>query len=491
MKHVIIVGAGFGGLASAALLAKAGYAVTVYEKNASPGGRARVFRKKGYTFDMGPSWYTMPDIMERFFGLLGKKSADYYTLKRLDPSYRVVFDRHDVIDIAASLQKNYALFNRLEQNGGEKLKRYLAQAKYQYEVAMASYVIKPYRSIFDMFDIRMAKEASRLHLLDNMDTFVKRYFENERLRKILQYTLVFLGGSPKNTPAMYALMSHVDFHLGVWYPMGGIGSVVVAVEKIAKEFGANFVYDSEVERIVTESGKTSGVLVNGKFKPADIVVMNADYAHAEMDLLTGKDRTYDERYWKKRVLAPSAFMMYLGVNRRIPSLKHHTLIFAHDWVKHFDAIFEKPSWPEKPSLYMCCPSKTDPGVAPAGKENLVVLVPVAAGLPDTEEIRKMYSEKILTQLEEVLKISIREHIEVKRIYSIQDFEQDYHAYKGTGLGLSHTLLQTAIFRPSYRSKKVRNLFFAGQYTHPGIGIPIQLISAEIAAAEIQKEYDIA
>ncbi len=490
MKKVVVVGSGFGGLASAAFLAKAGYAVTVYEKNRTPGGRARVFRKKGYQFDMGPSWYTMPDIMERFFGLLGKKSKDYYSLKRLDPSYRVMFDKNDIVDISASLQKNYALFNRLEKGGGEKLKRYLAQAKYQYDVAMSSYVIKPYRSVFDMFDIRMAKEASKLHLLDNMDTFVKRYFENDRLRKILQYTLVFLGGSPKNTPAMYALMSHVDFHMGVWYPKGGIGSVVTAVETIAKEFGAKFVYGSEVEKIITENGRATGVLVRGKQIQADIVVMNADYAHAELDLLTEKDRSYKEAYWKKRVLAPSAFLMYLGINRRIPALKHHTLLFAHDWVKHFDAIFDNPSWPENPSVYICCPSKTDTSVAPDGKENLVVLVPVASGLPDTPVIRSMYSEKILKQLEDILQISIRDHVEFKQIYSIRDFELDYNAYRGTGLGLSHTLFQTAIFRPSYRSKKVRNLFFVGQYTHPGIGIPIQLISAEIAVNEIKKEYEI-
>lgn len=488
-KQIIIIGAGFGGLSAAAILAKQGHRVTVLEKNDRPGGRGMVWEKDGFVFDMGPSWYTMPDAFEHYFSLFGKKPNDFYKLVRLDPSYRMFFGKDDIIDVEADKQKVLAMFDRLEDSGAEKLKRFLQQAEYQYNVSMESFLYKEYRTIFDMFNWRMITEGTKLHLFESMDTFTKRFFTNDRLRKILQYTLVFLGGAPKQTPALYALMAHIDINLGVWYPMGGLGAVVDAFVTLGKEYGVTYKYSHEVEKILVENGKAVGIQTKDKEYRADIVVVNADYAHAELDLLPKQYQSYPKAYWEKKTMAPSAFIVYLGLKKQIKQLTHHNLFVHNDWVEHFDSMFKHPAWPENPSYYLSCPSKTDPSVAPKGKENIFILVPIAAGIQDTPEIREHYKQKIYTDLEGVLGTDIRPLIEVERVLSINDYTSLYHAYKGSALGLSHTLFQTAIFRPLQRSKKVKKLFFTGQLTHPGIGVPITLISSEIVAQMIRNERE--
>jgi phytoene desaturase len=334
----------------------------------------------------------------------------------------------------------------------------------------------------------MLMEGRKLHVFEKLEAYTKRYFKNDRLRKKLEYSMVFLGGAPKNTPALYSLMSHVDFNLGVWYPMGGMGVVTQALEKLARDLGVEFKFETEVTKIVSENGNVSEVQTNkGNFK-ADVVVFNGDYHYAETTLLAKADQTYKQSYWDKRTVAPSGFIMFLGLNKKIKNLEHHTLFFDNDWQEHFDGIFEHPEWPEKPSYYVCAPSKTDPSVAPEGKEAVFILVPVAAGLEDSDELRESYAKKIITHLEELVGESIEDAVDVKRIYTQRDFYADYFAFKGTALGLSHTLLQTAIFRPHHRSKKVQNLFYTGQYTHPGIGMPMTLISSQIVAEQIKKIY---
>jgi phytoene desaturase len=486
-KKVIVIGAGFGGLSAAALLASKGFKVQVLEKNDQSGGRASVYREKGFAFDMGPSWYLMPDVFEKFFAEFNKKPADFFELRRLDPAYRIFHGKGDYVDLSADLEKNMRLFETIEPGAAAQLTRYLAQSKYQYDVSMKDFLYRDYASLMDFFNRRLLFEGSKLHVFESLDTYTRRYFKSDKLRKILEYSMVFLGGAPKNTPAIYSLMSHIDFNLGVWYPTGGIGAVVHAIEELAKSHGAEFRFNSPVEKIIVSGARTTGVVVNGETIEADIVVSGADYHHTESALLGGGAQTYSEKYWERRTLAPSAFMLYLGYDRKIDGLEHHTLFFDNDWVRHFDAIFEHPEWPENPSYYVSCASKTDATIVPPGGEALVILVPVAAGLKDTDEIRKAFTEKVLLHLEELLGQNLHGAV-VQKVFSQRDFSSMFNAYKGTALGLSHTLLQTAVFRPHHQSKKVANVYYTGQYTHPGIGMPMCLIASELVADSIQKQY---
>jgi phytoene desaturase len=365
-KKIIIIGAGFGGLSAAALLARDGHDVLLVEKTEQPGGRASVYREKGFTFDMGPSWYLMPDVFKTFFNLFGKEPEEFYPLKRLDPAYRIYFEKNSYADIASSLEKNLALFESMEPGAAEQLKKYLKQSEYQYNVSINEFLYKDYTSLLQFFNRRMLVEGSKLHVFESLDKYTKRYFKSDQLRKILEYSMVFLGGAPKNTPAIYSLMSHIDFNLGVWYPEGGIGSVVNAFEALAKSYGAQLRYNSPVKQIGVVDGVAKQVILeNGEIIEADVVVANADYHHVETRLLEQKYQTYPEKYWGKRTIAPSALLIYLGYDRKIAGLEHHTLFFDNDWTKHFDAIFDDPSWPENPSYYVACPSKTDPTIMPA------------------------------------------------------------------------------------------------------------------------------
>lgn len=487
-KEIIIIGTGFGGLSAAAFLAADGHNVRVLEKNNQPGGRANSWDKDGFHFDMGPSWYTMPDIVEKFFNEFGESAKDYYEIVRLDPSYRVFFDKNDILDLPSSLEEIYKLFDELEEGGADKLKKFLKQAKYQYDVSVESFLYKEYRNIWDMFNLRMIIEGSKLHLFDNMDSFAKRFFKNERARKLLQYTLVFLGGAPKKTPALYALMAYIDYQLGIWYPLGGMTSMVKAIQKLAEKKGAKFIFEQEVTEIIVKNSKAIGAKTKDNEYFADIIISNADYPHAENNLLPQKYRSYNKKYWQKKMIAPSALVLYLGLDTKVPNLDHHNLFLQNDWIEHFNVLFEHPNWPDKPSYYINCPSKTDPSVAPQGKETFFLLVPIPAGIKDTKEIRTEYIDKILTEIEDIIDFPIREHIEISRSVSINDYKSLYNAYNGTALGLSHTLMQTAFFRPKHRSRKVKNLFYTGQYTHPGIGMPVTLISSQVVRDIIRKEY---
>ena len=486
-KSAIVIGAGFSGLAAASLLAREGWGVTVLEKNSHCGGRAQVYRENGFVFDMGPSWYLMPQAFDHLFTRLGEKTQKHYDLIRLEPSYRI-FHREGCLDIHPDLEQNAETFDRLEDNGYQKVLHYLARAEKQYDISVGHFLYRDYESIFDLLSPGFLIQGLKLGLFRNVGQLAERSFESDLICKIMGYTMVFIGGSPDKTPGMYSLMSYIDLRLNVWYPMGGMNKPAAALEKIARHSGAKFFYNTPVEKIIVDAGIAKGVRTSSGEIRADIVIANADYHHTEKDLLDPEQRSYGETYWKKRIVAPSAFIIYIGLDKKLDRLLHHNLYFHDNWNEHFETIFDKPQWPDKFSYYVCCPSRTDSSVAPEGRENLFFLIPVAAGLEDNDQIRQNFYEKVMDHFERLIEEPLRPHIVVKRIFSHRDFIGSYNAWKGSAFSLAHTLFQTAVFRTSHTSKKVQNLYFTGQYTHPGVGIPMTLISAEVLADRIQREH---
>jgi phytoene desaturase len=483
-KKVAVLGAGFAGLSAATCLAREGYEVTLFEKNDLPGGRARMFSEKGFTFDMGPSWYWMPDVFDRYFARFGKKPSQYYTLKRLDPSYRIYFGANDFMDLPASMDKLESLFESLEPGSSRHLRQFLEEGKFKYEVGINSLVYKPGLSILEFADREVLAGALRLHLFQSISKYLRKFFHHPRLLKLLEFPVLFLGATAEKTPALYSLMNYADMSLGTWYPQGGMYTIVSGMEKLAREQGVTIRYSSAVERIPVKDKKATGVVVNGHEESFDYVVAGADYHHVEQQLLPKESRRYSESYWNKRVMAPSSLLFYLGLNKPINGLLHHTLFFDEDFMRHAHEIYEDPQWPTAPQFYISCASKTDPNAAPAGSENVIILIPVAPGLEDNEETRERYYSLVMERLEKIIGQNVKDHVVYKRSYAHNDFIADYHAFKGNAYGLANTLLQTAILKPSLINKKVTNLFYTGQLTVPGPGVPPSLISGQVVADQI-------
>lgn len=488
-RKAVIIGAGFSGLSAACFLAKDGFDVTVVEKNSLAGGRARQFSAEGFTFDMGPSWYWMPDVFERFFNAFGKSSSDYYKLIRLDPSYKIVWGANDETELPANYNDFRDMFESYEKGSGEKLDKFLAGAEYKYNIGIRKLVYKKSSSPLEFVDPELMKGIFKLNVFSSFHNHVRKYFSHPKLLQMLEFPVLFLGGTPKSTPALYSLMNYGDIKLGTWYPEGGFYSIVKAMEDLAISLGVKFQYGNPVSEIEIGNGKANRVLVNGHAYESEVVIGSADYNHVEQQLLPKSSRTYSPDYWDKRVMSPSSLIFYLGINNKIPDLLHHTLFFDEDFAKHADEIYLDPQWPEKPSIYVSATSKTDDTVAPKGMENLMVLIPVAPGLEDNESIREKYFDYIIKKLENYTKVNIRDHIIYKRSYAHKDFESDYNAFKGNAYGLANTLMQTAFLKPKLQSKKVSNLFYAGQLTVPGPGVPPAIISGQVAAREIIKQFN--
>ena len=486
-KKVIIIGAGFSGLAAASVLAQAGFDVTVLEKNSTPGGRARKFAENGFTFDMGPSWYWMPDVFDKFFALFGKTTQDYYQLQRLDPSYRFYFGKDEIVDVPATFSEIVDIFEKEEAGAGDALIKFLKEAEYKYNVSMSKFVYKPGISVLEFAHPVMLASVFKLHMFRSFDSHLKQYFKSPRLRQMLEFPILFLGGTGKTTPALYSLMNYGDIKLGTWYPVGGMYNVVEGMVELATSLGVKFIYNSPVDSLEVKNGIITSVKAAGKNYEAPYVLASADYQHVEQQLLPAEYRTYSEKYWNSRVLSPSSLIFYLGIDKKLEGIEHHTLFFDQDFSKHADAIYAKPGWPENPVLYFSCTSKTDPTVAPEGMENLFVLIPVAPGLEDSEEIREKYFQIILKRFNHLTGQDISKNIVFKRSYAHADFESDYNAFRGNAYGLANTLLQTAFLKPKMKSKKVKNLYYTGQLTVPGPGVPPALISGEIAAKLIMKD----
>ena len=482
-QKLLVIGGGIGGLAFAALAGKIGYDVTLLEKNDRLGGVANQFEAEGFTFDMGPSWYLMPDVFQNYFELMGERVEDYLDLTQLDPSYRIFFQgKGRSLDFYSDLERDLPTFEMLEPGSGPKLKEYLEKSKYQYEIALGGFMYKNYDNVFDFLNKQVATEGRELEVFAKMSDYVAKHFSTDEVQKVMQYTLVFLGSSPYNTPALYNIMSHIDFNMGVFYPQGGIHQIPLALQKIGEKHGVKYRTGVGVKQINTKRGPKvkSVTLENGEVLEADVIVSNTSIHHTE-SLLPKPYRDHSERYWNSRTLAPSALIMYLGVKGKVDSLTHHNLLFSPDWKKNFGEIFDTPQWPSEPSLYICAPSKTDPNVTPEGDENLFVLVPIPPRMDYTDADLEEQSNRMLDIIAREMHIpDLRERILYKRVFSAKDFTTHYNKLGGTALGMAHTIQQTAILRPNNRSKKVKNLLYVGADTNPGIGMPIQLISAELA-----------
>jgi phytoene desaturase len=494
-NKALVIGAGFAGLSAASFLAKKGWDVTIVEKNEMAGGRARKFEAEGFTFDMGPSWYWMPDVFEKYFGSFGKKVSDFYELQRLDPSYRVYFEKA-TWDLPANYEDLKNLFESIEPGAGNALDLFLAEAKYKYEVGVGKLVYQPSLSITEFIDFELIKGVFKLDVFQSMKTHIARYFKHPYIQFLMEFPVLFLGALPENTPALYSLMNYADIKGGTWYPQNGMYSIVEAMVKVAKSLGVQFKLGEEVMQIVVENGIATKVISkvnetqiqeNYSF---DVLIGAGDYHHIETKLLEKKYQSYSEKYWDSRVLAPSSLLYYVGLNKKLKDVTHHSLFFDSDFSVHGSEIYSNPMWPSNPLFYASVPSVTDPTVAPAGCENLFLLIPIAAGLEgDTADVREKYFNLIIKRLEKKWGQTITDAIVYKRSYAVADFKEDYHSFKGNAYGLANTLLQTAFLKPSCKSKKVKNLYYTGQLTVPGPGVPPSLISGEVVANLICKQFN--
>jgi phytoene desaturase len=434
---------------------------------------------------MGPSWYWMPDVFEQFYQKFGYTTSDFYDLKRLNPSYRVYWDDQSFSDIPATMGELESLFESIEPGSSLKLRAFLKDAKYKYDVGMKELVYKPSLKLTEFIDLRLLKGLFSMNLTHSFSTFIQRYFKHPKLRALLEFPVLFLGAMPKDTPALYSLMNYADMQLGTWYPMGGMYKFIEAFEKIAKEQGVKIITNTQITKLDKKNGQvTAAYDNNGHCFEADVFISSADYQHTEA-LLNGF-ANYSSTYWDKRVMAPSALLFYVGVNKRISNLQHHNLFFDESLETHGQEIYKDPKWPTAPLFYLSVPSLTDPTVAPEGQENLFFLIPIAPDLKDDEEIRNRYFELLLERLKLKTGNDIKDHIVYKRSFSISNFKEDYNAFKGNAYGLANTLRQTALFKPQITNKKLKNFFYTGQLTVPGPGVPPSIISGEVVANYIQK-----
>jgi phytoene desaturase len=484
-KTIAIIGSGFSALAASCYLAQQGNMVTIYEKNATIGGRARQFKKDGFTFDMGPSWYWMPDVFERFFQDFDKKTNDYYELIKLNPAYRVYFGVDDFISIYDNLEEIKTTFETIEKGSGQKLETFIKQAKSNYDIAIKDLVYRPGISPLELITLETTLKLDQFFSTVSAD--IRKKFKNERLIQILEFPVLFLGAKPTKTPSFYNFMNYADFGLGTWHPKTGMFDVVHGIEKLAIELGVTIETNSAIEKIIVENKTATAIVINGKRIPADIILSGADYHHTET-LLDQQHRVYSENYWERRVFAPSSLLFFVGFDKKIDNIAHHALFFDVDFNQHAADIYDKPKWPDAPLFYANFPSKTDQTAAPEGMESGFFLIPLAPGINDSETLREEYFEKIITRFEQLTQQKIKNNIIFKRSFCKNDFVTDYNAYKGNAYGMANTLLQTAFLRPKLKSKKVRNLYFTGQLTVPGPGVPPALISGKLVAGLIQKSF---
>lgn len=524
MKHAVVIGAGVAGLATAGLLARDGYRVTVLERGPVTGGRAgswEVETEAGtFRFDTGPSWYLMPEVFEHFFAMMGSSVAERMELVDLDPAYRVFSPGGSApLEVRSGRAETVALFERTEPGSGAAIAGYLDSARMAYDLARRSFLYTTFTRV-PLATVRAV--APRLPMLvrlltESLHSKVARTVRDTRLRQVLGYPAVFLAATPRTAPSMYHLMSSMDLEDGVRYPMGGFTRLVEAIEEVARQAGVEIRTGAEVSEIVTDRPASAQVLdtargrrarvqgvrlADGELVPADVVVSTADLHHTETRLLPEHLRTYDQGYWDRRTSGPGAVLALLGVRGELPELVHHNLFFTADWDANFDAVFgEEPVVPQPASSYVCMPSATDPGVAPAGHENLFVLVPVSPDAADGTSVGaggvdgggddavEQAVDDAIAQISAWAGVpDLAERVVVRRSIGPADFARDYNAWRGNALGPGHTLWQSAFLRGQNVSRRVEGLLYAGATTAPGVGLPMCLISAENVIKRLRGDH---
>ncbi|MCB0477279.1 MAG: phytoene desaturase [Crocinitomicaceae bacterium] len=486
-KQVVVVGGGISGLSSACYLAKEGHQVVVIEKNPQLGGRMNLLQDQGFNFDMGPSWYWMPEVFEDFFKDFGKHTNDYYQLIKLDPSYQIIWD-DQTWDIYADREKLGDFFESHEKGAKKALFEFLDDAKIKYEIGMRKMVHKPGKSILEFADYQTIKAGIKLDIFKSVSKLIRQKFKNPKIVQSLEFPVLFLGAMPNDIPALYTLMNHADLDLGTFYPMGGMYQISKAMESLAKELGVEFHTGESVQGVIFEDNKIQAIKTDSGTYPADELLVSMDYHAFEQHILPKEFRSYDEKYWDSRVLAPSSFLYYIGVDKKIPNLQHHNLFFDEDLDQHAKKIYGDIGWPDKPAFYVNCTSKSDPTAAPEGKENLMILIPTPPGYHENEEeTAEILFNQVIHRIEKLAGVSIQDSILVKHSMTGKDFIQTYNSYKGNAYGLANVLKQTAFLKPKMTSKKVKNLTYTGHLTVPGPGVPPAIISGKIAATLITKK----
>lgn len=486
-KKIIVIGSGFAGLSAAAMLAKEGHDVTLLEKNNHTGGRAAVWENKGFTFDMGPSWYWMPEVFEQWFQYFGHKVSDFYELQRLDPAYRIFFKSNRSMDVAADINVLTETFESIEKGSGQKLLEFLKDAELKYHTAMSDYVGRVSDSVTEYMEPALILKSMRLNLFSSLSKQIRKKFKDPMLISLLEFPALFLGSTPDKTPALYSMMNYADLVKGTWFPKGGMGKIAKSFTDIALEQGVKIKLNTPVTAIETVNGKAARVWSDNNCFEADIVVAGSDYEHTEQQLLKPDARHYSADYWNSRTLSPSALLFFVGIDTKLKGILHHNLFFDEDFEPHAASIYNTPGWPDRPLFYLNVTSITDNGTAPEGCENLFFLIPLAPGLKDDENKREQFFNLMSERLLAKTGIDIRKHIIVKRSYAMNDFKKDYNAFKGNAYGLANTLRQTAFLKPKMKSPGIKNLFFTGQLTVPGPGVPPAIISGRIVADEINRQ----
>ena len=486
-KRVAIIGAGFSGLSAACEMAKKGYETHVFEKHSQPGGRARAFHTEGFTFDMGPSWYWMPEIFDNFFESYGHKRSDFYELVRLNPSYRVFFERYE-LDVPASIEELGDKLEIIEPGAKANLKKFLEEAKFKYDTGMGEFVWKPSLSASEYLDLRLLKAGVKIQMFSSITNHIKKFFKHPHIIQLLEFPVLFLGAKPEKTPALYSMMNYADLQLGTWYPMNGMTEIPTAMAQVAENLGVIFHYNENVSKINTLNEEVIGLTSNGVFHSFEAVLAASDYHHVESKMLEKEEQSYSDKYWESRTLSPSSLLFYLGFNTKIPNLLHHNLFFDTDFKLHAKEIYDNPEWPSNPLFYACVPSKTDPSVAPENHENVFILIPTATGLTSTEEDRQKYLDIVLDRIEERTHCNLRDHLVYQKSFAHEEFISEYNSFKGNAYGLANTLTQTAFLKPKLKSKKIKNLYYAGQLTVPGPGMPPSIISGKLSANLIHESF---
>ena len=489
-KRIAVIGSGFSSLSTAAYLAKEGFEVSIFEKNNELGGRARQFSESGFTFDMGPSWYWMPEVIESFYYDFGYTASDFYELKRLSPAFKIVFENNEEIIVPDSYDDLRSLFEEIEPGSSVKLDSFMEDAKLKYDISFKDLIELPGISLTEYLNKQTIANSLKLKIFSSYQKLVRNHFRDEKLRSLMEFPVLFLGAKPSDTPALYSLMNYAGLRLGTWYPQRGFYSVVKAMTKICEELGVKIFKNSPVEKINVMFNEAVSITVNNQEITIDGIVGGADYHHIEQKLLDEQYRNYTEKYWSKKTFAPSSLIFYLGVDKKIAGINHHTLFFDADFENHAEEIYDSKKWPKDPLFYVCTPSVSDNSVAPKCKENMFVLIPIATGLTDSEELRDRYYENVMERLENHLGQKIRDHVIYKKSYCVNDFKNDYNAYEGNAYGLANTLSQTAVLKPKIINKKINNLIYTGQLTVPGPGVPPSIISGRIAANVLSQNIKI-